>query len=301
MFRSLLAIFILTSVVALPQGKHDTMNRNIFYLLVEDFTFNKPGYHILTDAAKIKAAKVKKMEVIAGWEYISDPSIPDVKGIEGFDSKETLEFDNNGNPISYSLHGYAFEGNYVDKLIFVYGKEGAITGAKLVSTDSTGKNTNWSGEYVFKSEGGKLTSISYKDDPNGGKREAYPVYYFSYRADGSLEKINAGSDAIVLMTCDEKGRISTHDKLVIKFTFHYDKNGRITKESNQDEYGEKWDMIYKYDAKGNLTSVESDDKGYTFNKMIYTLSKDGLPAKAKNLWDTRSSRMGQNYEFRYTK
>ncbi len=300
MFRSLLAIFILTSVVALPQGKHDIMNRNLFYTLFYDVT-GKPEYHFLTDPAKIKGAKIKKMEVIKGWDYISDPSIPDVKGIQGFDSKQSIEFDNNGNPVSYSYHNYAFEGNSVDKLTLIYGKDGAITGAKVASSDSTGKQPYWSGEWVFKNDGGKLTSLSYKDDPNSGKRESYPVYNFSYRADGSLEKITSVAEVKDLILCDEKGRVSTLKMYGADYTFHYDKNGRITKESVRDEYGEKWDMIYKYDAKGNLTSVESDDKAFTFKKMTYTLAKDGFPSKAKLLWDTSSSRMGANYEFKYTK
>jgi YD repeat-containing protein len=281
------------------------MNKNLFYLLVHDFSYNKPGYHLLIDPAKIKGAKVKKMEVIKGWEYISDPSIPDVNGIMGIDKKETLEFDNNGNPVSYSIQGYSFDVNYIDKLSLIYGKDGANPGAKLASSDSTGSDTYWSGEWVFNNEGDRIASISYKDDPNSGKREEYPVYNFLYRADGSLEKITSkstsGAEVKELIICDEKGRISTLKMYDIDYTYLYDKNGRITKESNRDEYGEKWEMIYKYDTKGNLTSVESDEKGYTFNKMTYTLSKDGLPAKAKNLWDTKSGRMGQNYEFRYTK
>lgn len=299
MKKTILFFLLSLSFVTLPQGKHDRMNANIFYLMVYDLTFSKPSYHILTDAAKMKAAGIKKMEVIKGWTYLVDPSIPDVKGIEGYERREIIEFDKNGNPAKYFEYTYSWEPVLLEAT-FTYDKEGAITATSIASKDTAGKVIYWAGKYKFNYKSGKLASINYEEDPEHKGRGDLNSYDFTYRIDGTLEKITAGSEARELIKGDEKGRIGTILLYGMSYNYSYDANNRVTSESVKDEYGDNWEMIYKYDAKGNLLSVKSSGD-IVFEEMNYTVGKDGLPTKAKHLYDTKSSREGANFEFRYTK
>lgn len=299
MKKTILFFLLSLSFVTLPQGKHDRMNANIFYLMVYDLTFSKPAYHIMTDAAKIKAAGVKKMEVTKGWTYIVDPSIPDVKGIEGYDRKDIIEFDKNGNPLKYSHYSYTWDPALLEAT-FTYDKEGAITATSIASKDTAGKVIYWAGKYKFNYKSGKLASVNYEEDPEHKGRGSLNSYDFTYRPDGTLEKITLGSEAMELIKGDEKGRIGTLLLYGMSYTYSYDANSRVTKESIKDDYGDKWDMIYKYDAKGNLLSVKSSGD-IVFEEMNYTVGKDGFPLKAKLKYETKSSGRAVNYEFRYTK
>ncbi|MCC6636441.1 MAG: hypothetical protein IT278_01795 [Ignavibacteriaceae bacterium] len=300
MKRFLLFIFMCASVAVFPQGKSDRLNSTIFYVLVADVTFNKPNYHLLINPAKIKSAKIKKMEVIQSLDYISDPSLPDIKGIESIDRREIVEYDKNGNPIKFSNYSYSWDGFLLDYTIS-YGQDGLISGVSMTSQDTTKKMINYSGKYMFAVNAGKLSTITYEDDPQFKGMGLPNSYNFVYRSDGSLEKITAGVDAHDFITCDEKGKVATLLLGSKKIRYHYDKNGVITKESVEDEYGDKWEMTYKYDSKENLLSVKSNKDAFIFEEMTYSLAKDGFPSKAKLLYDTKSSRRGVNFEFKYSK
>lgn len=300
MKRFLLFMFLCASVAVFPQEKSDRLNSTIFYVLVADVTFNKPNYHLLINPAKIESAKIKKMEVIQSLNYISDPSLPEINGIESIAGRDILEFDNNGNPIKFSYYSYSWDGLLLDYIIS-YGQDGLISGVSMTSQDTTKKMINHSGKYIFKVDAGKLSTITYEDDPQFKGMGLPNSYNFVYRGDGSLEKITAGVDAHDFIACDEKGRIATLLIGSTKYRYQYDKNGVITKESVEDEYGDKWEMIYKYDSKGNLLTVKSNEDAFLFEEMTYSLAKDGFPSKAKLLYDTKSGRRGVNYEFKYSK
>lgn len=299
MKKVILFFLISLSFVILPQGKHDRMNANIFYLMVYDLTFSKPGYHIPTDAAKMKATGIKKMEVIEGWNYIVDPAIPDVQGIQGYNRREIIEFDKSGNPLKYFHYSYNWDPVLLEAT-FTYDKEGAITTTSIASKDTTGMVIYWAGKYKFNYKSGKLASVEFEKDPEQKGRDDFNSYDFTYRPDGTLEKITAGSKSIELIKADEKGRIGTLLLYGMSFTYSYDADSRIIKESVKDEYDENWEMIYEYDAKGSLISVKAKSDHF-FYEITYTLGQEGLPIKAKLLYDTKSSREGVNFEFGYTK
>ncbi len=300
MIKFILLFLLFVTSVVIPQGKNEALNSTIFYVFITDVTFSKPSYHLLVDPAKIKAGKIKKREVIRSMEYLSDPSFPDVKGIESIDSREIVEYDKNGNPVKFSLYSYSWDGSLMDYSI-KYDKDGSISEILVTSSDTTKKVINYTGKYQFRVIAGKITTINYDVDPQYKGMGLPNSYNFSYRSDGSLEKITAGVDAHNFITCDEKGRISTMVIGAQKYMYHYEKNGSISRESVVDEYGEKWEMIYNYDAIGNLLSVKTNEDAFLFMEMSYTFGKEGFPAKAKLLFDTKSSRQGINYEFNYTK
>lgn len=298
MYKKFLFLLLLFTLPVLTQKQNERMNANLFTLLVFDISFNRLPYHIIPEPSKIKSLKIKSMEVIKGWNYISDLSMPDVKGIHGIDKKYLTVFGKEGNPVKFVMSESAWEMGTVQELTFAYNQSGLISGAAINSKDTTGK-LNWQGEYTFTFDGDKITSVKYVDKPGSPKREIFANYSLKYGKNGLLTDIMNDSEKERIMEFDLKERMITLNGYNRVISFVYDDNDRIIKESVTSD-GEGWDLFYKYDAKGNLLSVKSSDD-YFFEEMTYTSGSDGLPVKAIFKYDTKSSREGVNFEFRYTK
>lgn len=298
MYKKFLILILLFTLPVLTQKQNDRMNANLFNLLVFDISFNRLPYHIISHPSKVKSLKIKSMEVIKGWNYISDLSIPDVKGIHGIDKKYLTVFGKDGNPVKFVLSESAWEMGTVQELTLAYNQRGLISGAEISSKDTTGK-LNWQGEYTFTFDGDKSTSIKYVDKPGSPKREIFTNYSLKYGQNGLLTEIINDGEMERLMEFDSTERMTTLRGYSRVTGFFYDEKDRIIKETVTFD-GEGWDLVYKYDTKGNLLSVKSSDD-YFFEEMIYTSGSDGLPVKAIFKYDTKSSREGVNFEFRYTK
>lgn len=298
-----LKAFLLFAVFALPhlaQSNNQHVNSTIYYLLLSDISGGKPDHHLLNDPAKVKAAKIRKMEAIKGKEYAVGSSATDEKGIKAFDRREIIEFDKNGNPVKYSYYNYSWGGSFTE-MIFTYNQNGDIAGASVSSKDTTGKKVTWSGKYKFKTESVRLTGITWEDDPGGKRSPLYDKYEFSYRSDGTLEKVFAGKNKILKIRCDEKGRVSVFISFNMSYLYNYDLKGVINAERYFDTDEEtEWGMNYEFDPKGNLLSITSGDEN-NFEQKIYTPGKDGFPASARYIEQGNESRIGANLEFRYTK
>lgn len=299
MKKLIILFLILASQIVFPQGKNPHFNSTVLYLMVYDHIFSATDFYTLIDPAKIKAAKIKKIEAIQSWDFTTDPSLPDA-GFEGIGRRDIFEFDKNGNPVKYLQYSFSFEG-YLTEYQIEYDKAGFISAVTATGKDTTGKNIFYTEKYTFNFTDGKLTSISGKDPNDEAGRWGTGSYNFIYRPDGSLEKITAGSAGKELIYCDEKGRILQLKVFSQVYTYYYDKNGRVAKINYVESYnGDNWDWVYSYDAKGSLLSVKSTDE-YTMEQKTYTPGKDGFPLKAKLKYETKSSGRAVNYEFRYTK
>lgn len=298
-----LKAFLFFAFFALPllaQSSNQHINLTIYYLLLTDITGGKPDHHLLNDPAKVKAAKIREMEAIKGIGYALGSSVTEEKGIKAFDRREIIDFDKNGNPVKYSYYNYSWGGSFTE-MITIYNPNGDITGATISYGDTTGKKVSWSGKYRFKTESGRVTGITYEDDPGSKRSPLYDKYEFSYRADGTLEKVFAGKNRTIKMICDEKGRVSVFLSFNMSYLYNYDVKGTINGERyfNTSEETE-WGMNYEFDSRGNLLSITSDDEN-NFEQKIYAPGNDGFPIEAKYIEQGHESRVGASMDFSYTK
>jgi len=295
----------LIAVLALPlfaQSKTPYFNHVIYYLLMSDVNGGKPDDYLLNDPAKIKAAKIKKMEVIKGKEYQISPSGGEEKGIKAINRRQVLEFDKNGNPVKFLQYSYSYGGSLTE-LIFTYNSNGEISGASYAQKDTTGKKIEVSGKFKFEFKSGKLTNITYENGPGEKRFTLDEKYELAYRADGTIEKITGGKIdwPKTRLKGDYKGRVGVHEAWKT-YVYNYDLNGVINGLAVFDILNDtEWTMNHEFDAKGNLLSITSSDEKY-IDRMTFVPGKDGFPVSAKYVYQPdEKTVMGSNYEFRYTK
>ncbi len=297
---------ILIAVLALPllaQSKTPYFNQVIYYLLMSDVNGGKPDDYLLNDPAKIKTAKIKKMEVIKGKDYTVGPSGGEEKGIKEIDSRQVLEFDKNGNPVKFLNYSFA-NGGSLTELIITYNSNGEISGASYAQKDTTGKKVKVSGKFKFEFKSGRLTNITYENGPGEKRWTLDEKYELAYRADGTIEKISGwkGNDwPKVRLKGDYKGRVGVHESWDT-YVYNYDQKDVINglAVSNIMD-GSEWTMNYEFDSKGSLLSITSSNEKY-IDRMTFVPGKDGFPVSAKHVYQPDDETvLGSNYEFRYTK